>query len=73
MNSINSLIQWVYKGYIYNPLFTSEGVLFSHEVFNMSSPDEVAFVYDGKINDLMKENEFIDFVDYMMRASRSGM
>tara|TARA_R100000935_G_scaffold1559_1_gene4962 strand:- start:855 stop:1067 length:213 start_codon:yes stop_codon:yes gene_type:complete len=62
------LIQWCHKGYVYNPSFIGDQV-FSHDVHKLTDDGEFAFFYDGKKDKLMTQDQFIEFVNYMIECT----
>jgi|5_EtaG_2_1085323.scaffolds.fasta_scaffold00314_12 hypothetical protein len=69
----SDLVAWVHKGYMYCPVLTVGDQIFSHEIVDMSDPDKEPFFYEGSLQKFMDRDTFIDFVDYMIRATKSGL
>ena len=58
---------------MYCPTLTVGDQIFSHEIVDMSDPDKEPFFYEGSFEKFMDRDTFIDFVDYMINATKSGL
>ena len=65
------LEQWIYKGFVYNPSFWDNDI-FSHDIYLLSKPDSIVFVYPiylTKKNKFILKHEFQSLIDFITKKS----
>ena len=65
---MEDLVQWCYRGYVYNPSYIDNQIL-SHDVYHLSNEDRIVFFCDKQTQRPMSERDFHEFVDYMIKST----